>query len=102
MTKKVLYFDIESHSVSKLWDMEPEEFFRLGQYAWNDEDVVITTSRQELIDQIESADLIIGHNIVNFDLTALYGKDSIRPLELAMEGRVLDTMVLANLVYPSR
>lgn len=101
--KKVLYFDIETHSAAKLWDMDRYEFFRLGQYAWNDDEhITLTEDLDELVAQVEAADLVIGHNIVNFDLTAIYGKDSIRPLELAMEGRVLDTMVWANLVYPSR
>lgn len=100
--KNVLYFDIETHSVDLRWDMTPEEFFRLGQYAWNDDDVVLTTDINEMIEQIEKADICVAHNGINFDLSVLYGKDSIRPLELAMEKRVLDTMVMANLVYPSK
>ena len=102
MTKKVVFFDIETHSAAKMWDMPPQEFVRLCQYAAGDGEVQLTTNLEELVEVLESADLVIGHNIVNFDLTAIYGKDSIRPLEMAMEGRVLDTMVLANLVFPSR
>jgi len=100
--KRVLYWDIETHSSEFLWDLTPDDFFRLGGYAWGREgEVHITTSRQEMIDLIESADLIIGHNIHAFDLTALYGKDSSRPLELAREGRVWDTWTHASHVHPA-
>ena len=98
---KFLYFDIETHSADKIWDMTPDDFFRLGQYAWDDGEVILTESRQEMIDQIEQAAYIVGHNILGFDLTALYGKDSIRPLELTQQRRVIDTMVLAHLLTPA-
>ena len=98
---KFLYFDIETHSADEIWDMAPDDFFRLGQYAWDDGPVVLTESRTELIEQIEKAPYIVGHNIFGFDLTALYGKDSMRPLELAQQRRVIDTMVLAHLLTPS-
>lgn len=98
---KVLFADIETHSADELWDMDPDEFFRLGQYAWGEGEVVLTISRQEMIDQIEASELVVFHNGISFDLTAIYGKDSIRPLELSLENRVLDTMVHANLVFPA-
>ena len=98
---KFLYFDIETHSADEIWDMAPDDFFRLGQYAWDDGPVVLTGSRTELIEQIEKAPYIVGHNIFGFDLTALYGKDSMRPLELAQQRRVVDTMVLAHLLTPA-
>lgn len=98
---KYLYLDIETHGADEMWDMPPEEFFRLGQYAWDDGEVVLTESRQEMIEQIEKARYIVGHNIISFDLTALYGKDSIRPLELVQQRRVIDTMVLAHLLTPA-
>jgi len=99
---KALFFDIESHNAEKIWDMPPREFFRLGQYAWGREgDIVLTTDYDEMIDAIRSARLVIGHNIHSFDLTALFGKDSIEPLEMALAGRVLDTFTWASIVYPS-
>lgn len=99
---KNLYLDIESHSADEMWNMDPDEFLRLGQYAWGPYgDVHLVTSRQHLIDLIEESDVCIVHNGHAFDWTALYGKDSTRPLELALEDRLFDTMVFANLAFPA-
>lgn len=97
----VLYFDIETHSADERWSMEPREFFRLGQWAWNDGPVETTTDYGEMMLQIELAERVVGHNIHSFDLSVLYGKDSTVPLEMALENRVFDTMVHANLVHPA-
>lgn len=103
MTKqKVLFWDLETFSAEFLWDMPPREFVRLFQYAWGRYgDVHTTTDFDEMLDVVRSADLIIGQNILQFDTIALFGKDSTEPLELALENKVLDTMVWANLVKPA-
>lgn len=92
-----LYFDIESHSADELWNLPPEEFFRLGQYAWGaNGEVILTTDLEEMRSMIRKADLVIGHNIHAFDLTAIFGKDSTEPLEMARDNRVFDTFVYAQ------
>jgi len=97
-----LFFDIESHNAEKIWDMEPREFFKLGQYAWGrDGEIVLTEDYDEMVAMIRAARVVIGHNIHAFDLTALFGKDSIEPLQMAMDKRVLDTFTWASLAYPS-
>lgn len=102
MSNDALFFDIESHNAEKVWDMEPREFFRLGQYAWGrNGDIVLTTDYDEMLDAVRSARLVIGHNIHSFDLTALFGKDSTEPLKMALDGRVLDTYTWASQAYPS-
>lgn len=101
MTKNVCYFDIESHNAEKRYDMAPEDFGRLYQYAWNDGPVILTTDLEEMREQIRKADMSVAHNGHAFDLTAVFGKDSIEPLEIAMENRFLDTMVLASIVNPA-
>lgn len=98
---RVLIFDIETHGSELLWDMPPEEFFRIGGYAWNSEPVVLTTDLDHLREQIRSADIVIGHNIHAFDLTAVFGKDSTEPLEMAREGKIFDTWTHATLVMPA-
>lgn len=99
--RKYLYFDIETYSAGKaMWDMPPQEFIRLFQYAWNDGEVKTTTNYEEMISLLEQADYLVGHNIHAFDLSVLYGKDSIRPLELAQQRKVIDTMILTHLVKP--
>lgn len=99
MAKKVLYFDIETHSVDDRWDMSPRDFFRLGQYAWGDGEIILTEDYDEMIRVIREADTIVGHNIHSFDLSVLFGVDSTEPLELTMQKRVFDTFVQASLVY---
>ena len=100
MTKNVCYVDTETCNAELRYSMDPYDFVRLGQYAWNDGEVILTTSVDELREQIRKADVVVGHNI-QFDLTAIFGKDSIEPLELAMAGRVMDSMVLASIVNPA-
>ena len=98
----MLYADIESHSVDDRWNMKPRDFFRLGQYGWGQTgEIVLTTDFDEMIEQFEKATVIVGHNFHSFDLSVMYGKESTRPLELAMENRVLDTMVHANMIFPA-
>lgn len=100
--EKTLTFDIESHGVELLWTLPPKEFFRIGGYSWGDNGPVnLTTDLDELIDALLSAEYIVGHNIHNFDLTAVFGKDSTTPLELALQDRVWDTWTHSTLVHPA-
>ena len=96
-----LTFDIETHSRRHLYTMPPERFVRLIGYAWGDGPVRLTTSLEEIRDQILKARWIIGHNIHDFDLRAIFGIDSDIPMQLADEGRVYDTWTHAALVHPA-
>lgn len=74
---------------------------RLCGWTWNTEEKVhISDDHNELIEQIRQARYIVGHNIHHFDLTALFGKDSAEPLEMALDGRILDTMCYASVEMP--
>lgn len=95
-----LVFDIETHQSKLLYSMEPEKFVRLIGYAWDDEEPVITTDLEELKTQILKARWIIGHNIHDFDLRAVFGIYSDVPMMLADQGRVYDTWTHAVLVHP--
>lgn len=101
MAKKYLYFDIESHNAGKEYGMSPREFFRLGQYAWNDGPVVLTEDYDQMIHVIREADYVVGHNISSFDLPVLFGVDSMESLEMALRRKVIDTFVLATLLTPA-
>lgn len=101
MTKKYVYIDIETHNVGKEYGMKPQEFFRLGQYAWGDKNVQLTTDYDEMLQVIEEADYVVGHNIVSFDLRVLYDKNSIKPLQMALQNKIIDTFVLASLLTPA-
>lgn len=96
---KTLFLDIETHNAGREYDMPLDDFFRLGQYAWGwDGDIVLTTDLDEVLDAIESADLIVAHNGHSFDFSVLLGD---RALEFARDKRLLDTFVHANLVFPA-
>jgi DNA polymerase-1 len=101
MSKSYCFADIESHNAGKQYGMTPREFFRLGQWAINDGPVNITTDYDEFMAVLESSDYLVFHNGISFDLSVLYGVDSMRPLELAIERKVIDTFVLASLVNPA-
>ena len=99
--KKYLAFDIESHNSGAQYGMTPREFFRLGQYAWNDGPVVLTDDYDEMIQVIREADYVVGHNICAFDLPVLFGVDSLEPLEMALKRKVIDTFVIAATITPA-
>ena len=101
MAKKTLFFDVETFSAKEIYNLPPETFFRLGQYAWGrDGDVHITTDLEEMRSVIREADLVVAHNGINFDLPAVLGTDSTETLEMCLAGRVLDTMIWAMAVNP--
>lgn len=101
MTKTYAFFDIESMNAGKQYGVDPREFFRLGQVAINNGPVQLVEDYDEFMSILESADFLVGHNIHNFDLSVLYGVDSLRPLELAMQRKVIDTFCLAALLNPA-
>ena len=96
-----LTLDIETHSRRHLYSMPPEKFVRLIGYAWDNGPVHLTTSLEEIKAQIAKARLIVGHNIHDFDLRAIFGIESNIPMQLADEGRVYDTWTHAALVHPA-
>lgn len=90
---EVTYFDSETRGVQFLYDLPPREQFRLGQWAIENEEIELTTSYDEARDILDSAEVICGHNLF-YDLTVMWGKDSHKALDLALEGRLIDTFVL--------
>lgn len=90
---KTTYFDSETRGVQFLYDMSPQEQFRLGQWAVENEEIELTTSYDEARDVLDSAEVICGHNVF-YDLTVMWGKDSTKALEMALEGRIIDTFTL--------
>ncbi|MFB9926292.1 DNA polymerase [Amycolatopsis halotolerans] len=100
--KGTVSFDIETHSASLLHVLPPERFFRIGGYKWAGADEVhLTTDLDEMRDVLRSARWMIGHNIISYDLPAIFGTKSDEPLEFAEAGRVIDTFTLAALRNPA-
>lgn len=97
--EKTLFLDIETCNAGLEYDMPLEEFFRLGQYAWGwDGDIVLTTDLDDVLHQIQQADLIVAHNGHGFDFSVMLGDEA---LEFGRDKRLLDTFVHANLVFPA-
>lgn len=99
---KTLYLDIETHGIEDMWSMAPEDYFRLGQYAWGIQgEVHLTESREHILELIRSAECTIAHMGHNFDWSVLFGKDSTEALELAMDRRLFCTKVFAGYNFPA-
>lgn len=90
---EVTYYDSETRGAQFLWDMTPREQFRLGQWAIENGEITMTTEYDEAREIVSTAEVLCGHNIW-YDLNVMYGKDSITPLEMALEGRIIDTFGL--------
>lgn len=106
MGKQYVFFDSETFSSGREYDMAPHEFVRLFQYAINDGPVELIEIHSE--DDLErvrnilrSADYNISHNGISSDLTWIFGVDSVEPLYMAMERKVIDTFYLSNLLLPA-
>lgn len=92
-----LFLDIETHNAEMRWDMPLEEFFRLGQFAWGEGEVQLTTNLDHLLSQIAKARRVIAHNGHSFDFSVLLGDEA---LHAAYEGRLFDTWVHATVHFP--
>ena len=97
----VLSFDLETASSDELWSYG-SGFVRLGGYQMGDR-IRVTERPEDIVRLIHSADMIVGHNILNFDLVALaryYGLTLDYLFTLVEQGRVFDTMLAAVLIDP--
>lgn len=99
--KRYLHFDCETMNSGLEYSVPPEKFVRMFQYAWDDGDVQITYDLEEARSLIREARWVVGHNIISADLGWIFGPDSTEPLQLAMQGRVIDTFTIASLVRPA-
>lgn len=97
-TAVIVYFDLESASADALFTYGPG-FVRIAGAAVDDgEHVAVTTDCAKLVRLLERADMVVGHNIIKFDLMALArncGADYTRLCRNAV-----DTLVLARLQDP--
>lgn len=97
-----LFFDVETHTIAERYALSAREYFRLGGYCWGEsDDIILTSDYDEMIRVIRSADVVVGHNIHGFDLSVLFGVESIEPVHMAREDKVFDTLTHATLVNPA-
>jgi DNA polymerase-1 len=90
----VLILDTETLSTVHRWNTHPRDFFRMGQYAWGEGDVVLTEDFDEIQYAVRAARMIIGHQIHSYDLSYLLGDE-------ALDLPVFDTFVHATCVTPA-
>lgn len=92
----IVYLDLETASVDELWSYGPG-FVRLAGYAIGVQPVVTTTDIDAVVEMIsQSGNIVVGHNVLAFDLPALalyHGLDLDRIVD---EGRVIDTLLVAR------
>ena len=100
MSKRdVLFMDTETTGVQDLYNKKPKEQFRLGQWAWGRDGSVSTTDDYDtFMHEVDKADMLVAHNLF-YDTTVIWGKDSIIPLEMAKQKRLIDTFVMYPLKF---
>lgn len=86
--------------------MPAHEFVRLVQWAVNDgpvqkEAIHSKADLEEFRNILRAADYVVGHNIIAFDLPAVFGVNSLEPLKMAMNQKVICTYYLAHLLKPA-
>lgn len=93
-----LAFDIETASEEEFWT-RGRDFIRLCGYQVGDR-VRLTTDPMLMLGHIQQADVVIGHNIMAYDLLAFAGRHGLDLRRLADEGRLFDTKLTAILTDP--
>ena len=96
-----LVFDIEANGLledsTEIWCICGKWVDRDGRFSLSDKDGDLN-----FIHNLLDTDLLIGHNIINYDIPMIrkfYGIDLIETLGIE---RICDTYILSQLLYPDR
>lgn len=93
-------FDIETGSVDDMWRADAR-FLRLMGWGVDDNPVITSEFTDELLAELrDNSGWVIGHNIMNYDLILLEKYCGVSILELAKQGRIYDTKMMAFLADP--
>jgi DNA polymerase-1 len=90
-------FDIESTS-ERIWPIDPAFIRITGVHRGNE--ITVTGDGAEVADLLRNATMIIGHNIMSFDLVAFAVHHGVDLHELVEQGRVWDTMLTEAVTTP--
>lgn len=93
----VLVFDIEGASAD-LWPLRPDAIRITG--VQQGKTIRVHADAAEVAGMLRSARLIVGHNIMGFDLVAFALHHGVDIHELAEQGRLVDTMLTEVVVNP--
>lgn len=97
--KRVMYLDLETADAEQLYTYGPG-FVRLAGYVVNDGPVQLTTDVNGLCRLIAEMDLVVGHNVIAFDLAALQHWHGLDVEALVSTDRVRDTLLMARQQWP--
>ncbi len=92
---RIVPLDIEASSAKRLWDGPDRFTVRLVGYAVDDGPVVTTTDVDAVVALLHADVIVVGHNILAFDLPALARYHGLDLDRLVDEGRVVDTLIVA-------
>jgi P4 family phage/plasmid primase-like protien len=93
-----LAFDLETTG-KDLWSRGPD-FVRIAGIRCDGGDVTCASDIAYVVELIRRSRMIIGHNIMGFDLLALARYHGLDIFELAARGAIRDTLILASLADP--
>lgn len=91
-------FDIETRSADELWTAGPD-FIRLAGYQIDDE-IRVTDKVPTVARILDEARVVVGHNIMSFDLPAFARHHGLDIHQMTRDRRVVDTMLVAALTDP--
>lgn len=106
MAKTTCFFDSETFSSGREYEMEPHEFVRLFQFALDDgpvqlKEIHTPEDLEEVRNILRSSDYLVSHNGISSDLTWIFGMDSVEPLVMSIQRKIIDTYYLSNLLTPA-
>lgn len=94
----VVFFDIETHSITEMYAMPAQDYYRLGGYAYGEGPVKLVESFSELYAILKTARTIVAHNGHQFDFSVMLGDEA---LPLSRRNHQFDTLIHATLAMPA-
>lgn len=91
-TTSVMTFDVETDAL-KIRDITKIHCCAIS----NDNETVLYRDPEQWISMLESADVLVGHNIIQYDIPAI---QKVYP-KFKPKGKLIDTLILCRMLYPN-
>lgn len=99
MDNDVIVIDLETWDAGEMFRHGPD-FVRLAGLLPVTGEPIITTDIPRIVREIRGAGMVVGHNVIGFDLVALSRYHGLDIWPMARDDRIIDTMILAQLADP--
>lgn len=99
-SEKIVYFDLETGDADQAHTADSKDYVRLAAWAVNDGAVQVDKDASALVEALSTADKVVGHNILRFDLPVLNRLYGLDVDALVASDKVRDTLVLDRLANP--